>query len=200
MTNPAISAPTAWWVRVASLGLVLLNASMARADEPTLAEAKYKPSEQPPESARPRIVLTGIALTAVWYGAGVGTSYLWSKAPNAHDLRLPIVGPWMALGDIGCGPRESHCPKGIIVLRTALAVLSGIGQVGGLAVATEGVFMSSADTAAGASSSNATPAPGDGPEAGSSSSGPRASRAERNWAAVPVVLPTGAALSFVGRF
>jgi hypothetical protein len=131
------------------------------------------------------VILVGLALTAGWYGAAVGTSYLWPDAPNSSDLRLPVVGPWMALGDTGCGSRESSCTTLMVIGRTALAVVSGVGQAGGLLAIVEGVFM---NTGSGAP---AAPAP-----AASSSVG-----REPAWAAVPVALPDGGAgIQFVGSF
>jgi hypothetical protein len=159
----------------------------AIAEEPSIEEIQYHPAELPPVGTGGRLMLTGAALMVGWYGVGVGTSYLWSDAPNAKDLRLPFVGPWMALGDAGCGPRESSCTTLTVVLRTTLGVLSGVGQAGGLFAFAEGVFL---DTG------NATPP-----------ATKRAPKAEaRNvgfghtWTAAPVALPDGGGIEIVGTF
>lgn len=157
-----------------------LAPALARAEEPTIDQIEYHPAELPPDAARGRLILVGLALTAGWYGASVGTSYLWSDAPNARDLRLPVVGPWMALGDVGCGSRESSCTTLTVIGRTALAVVSGVGQAGGLFAIVEGLVM---DTG---SAAPATPA-GD-------------ARGTSSWAAAPVMLSDGAGIEIVGRF
>jgi hypothetical protein len=147
---------------------------------------KYHPAELPPDGTRARVLLTGAALTAGWYGVGVGTSFLWPNAKNARDLRLPVVGPWLALGDVGCGSKERDCRDAILILRTALTVLSGVGQAGGLFAIAEGLFLDTGSVSAAA---------------------PRAERPQTSkqserpsWAAVPVVLPDGAAIEVVGHF
>ena len=167
--------------------LAALSSGPVAAEEPTLDAIEYRPTELPPPGARVRLILTGFALTAGWYGASVGTSYLWSDAPNAKDLRLPVVGPWMALGDAGCGDSESGCSTPIAIVRTAFAIVSGVGQIGGLFGITEGLLMdtgsstTSARTPATISSSDAT-LPG------------------VTATAVPVLLPDGALVEISGRF
>ena len=100
---PGTSCPTfVPGFAAAMLGLLLLAVPrVALAEEPTLDAVTYNPTELPPDAARGRVLLVGLALTAGWYGASVGTSYLWPDAPNARDLRLPVVGPWLALADTG---------------------------------------------------------------------------------------------------
>jgi hypothetical protein len=202
MTSPALRVPR---LRCA-LGSLLIalafcvtltGARTARADEPTIDEVRYHPTEQPPDGTRGRVLLTGAALTVGWYGVGVGTSYIWPDAKNARDLRIPVAGPWMALADVGCSSKETRatCSDGIVVLRTTLAVLSGIGQAGGLFAFVEGLFL---DTGNAASNSALGPPQGDAPR------GERSQTLQRgrgpSWAAVPVVLPDGAALQVVGQF
>jgi len=168
---------------IAALALAALgSASEAAAEEPTIDQIEYHPAELPPESARPRVILVGAALAAGWYGAAVGTSYLWPDAPNAKDLRLPVVGPWLALGDVGCGSGESNCTTAPLVLRTALAVVSGVGQAGGLLAIVEGLLM---DTG---SSPASTSAPSDKSKQGAS------------WSAAPLMLSDGAGIELFGRF
>jgi hypothetical protein len=166
---------------VAALG-VLLSSAAARAEEPTIDQIEYHPAELPPEGARTRAILVGAALTVGWYGAAVGTSYLWPDAANASDLRLPVVGPWMALTDVGCSSAESSCTTVTVIARTTLAVVSGIGQAGGLFAVVEGLFM---DTRS---------------DAPAASTGRDAARGP-SWAATPVVLSDGGAgIEVIGRF
>jgi hypothetical protein len=98
-------------------------------------------SEYPPPSARGNLLLGGALMTVGWYGAAVGTSYLWSDAPAADKLRIPVAGPWMALAETGCPTSEPDCSIIIVILRATLTTLSGVGQVGGLAVMGEGLFV-----------------------------------------------------------
>jgi hypothetical protein len=174
-------------IRLGLLGLLTCSATLAfasgdaAAEEPTIDQIEYHPAELPPEGIRSRLILVGTALTVGWYGAAVGTSYIWPDAPNSHDLRLPVVGPWMALGDVGCGPRESNCTTVSVIARTALAVVSGVGQAGGLLAIVEGLAM---DT---------------GPSASAVSRGADTTRGT-SWSAAPVVLSGGGGVEFFGRF
>ncbi len=161
--------------------LAVLLSRPAAADEPSLDAIEYRPTELPPPGARTRVLLTGFALTAGWYGASVGTSYLWSDAPNAKDLRLPVVGPWMALGDAGCGGSESGCSTPLVIFRTAIAIVSGVGQIGGLFGITEGLLMDTGSTTPSAQARDF-------------------SAARVTATAVPVLLPDGALVEISGRF
>jgi len=162
--------------------------AVALAEEPTMEEVMYHPAELPPDGTSGRLMLTGAALMVGWYGVSVGTSYLWSDAPNASDLKLPFVGPWMALGDTGCGPNEgSGCTTVTVVFRTALAIVSGVGQAGGLFAFVEGAFL---ETGAAP-----TPAPKKSASAETHDVG-----FGHTWTASPVVLPDGGGLEIIGRF
>jgi hypothetical protein len=195
MTSLAIRVPClgrglcAGALTLACSALSLASTSTARAEEPTIDEVRYHPTELPPDGTRARVLLTGAALTAGWYGVGVGTSFLWPNAKNARDLRLPVVGPWLALGDVGCGSKERNCRDAVLILRTVMTVLSGVGQAGGLLAIAEGLFL---DT--GTVSAEAPTAPRrERPQAVVQSQRPA-------WAALPVVLPDGAAIEVVGHF
>lgn len=162
--------------------------AVALAEEPSMEEVTYHPAELPPDGTGGRLMLTGAALMVGWYGVSVGTSYLWSDAPNAKDLRIPFAGPWMALGDTGCGSSEgSGCTTVTVVLRTTLAIVSGVGQAGGLLAFVEGMFL---DT-------GTAPAP-------ASKKAPSAETRDvgfgHTWTAAPVVLPDGGGLEIIGSF
>jgi hypothetical protein len=140
------------------------------------------------------MLLAGAGLTLGWYGVGVGTSFLWPDAKNSHDLRVPVVGPWMALAHVGCGANESDCRDTIVVVRTTLAVLSGVGQAGGLLAFVEGLFLDTGNVTAEAPGAPAKGAPKtERPQTLKQSQWPA-------WAAVPVVLPDGAAIEVMGHF
>jgi hypothetical protein len=134
--------------RQTSLALTLLAAclahtSRAHADEPTEAPVQYRTERYPSEGTGTSLVLAGAAITLGSYGVAFGTSYLWPHAPTAEDLRLPIVGPAMAVAGAGCAEREREagCSTPIVVVRTVLAAIGGIGQLGGLALIAEGLFL-----------------------------------------------------------
>jgi hypothetical protein len=175
-------------IRLGLLGLLTCSATLAfasgdaAAEEPTIDQIEYHPAELPPEGIRSRLILVGTALTVGWYGAAVGTSYLWPDAPNSKDLRLPVVGPWMALGDVGCGPKESSCTTVSVIARTAFAVVSGVGQAGGLLAIFEGIVMNT------------------GPSRAAAGGGTDSATSGTSWAASPVVLSGGGGVEFFGRF
>jgi len=185
------------WLLVLCIGSSgLCWAGRAHADEePTIDAVKYNPSELPPDGTGSRLMLAGALLTVGWYGASVGTSYIWPDAPNAKDLRYPIVGPWLSLRNVGCGDAESGCGNGSVIFRTALAVVSGVGQLGGLLVFTEGIF---ADTASDAPSKAA--APGKAALAPPPDMSARQAAATSSWMVTPVPLPEATVVEWIGHF
>lgn len=122
-------------------------AAPALADEPT-PPSYYDPTAYPPPWTRWALIGAGLGSTAVWYGGALGFSYLFPDAPGANDLRTPIIGPFLALRETGCASDEPDCSIFIPVLRAILTTMDGIGQVGGLAVALEGVFLPTIEPAA----------------------------------------------------
>lgn len=134
----------------ALLAIALSGRSHAAwADEPAPPEADTNPAVFPPPSTRPNLVLIGAAVTAGWYGAAYGTSYLWPDSEGAASLRIPVAGPYMALARTGCGPREVGCGAFTLVLRTVFTTLSAVGQTGGVLAMLEGVFVPTADSPGG---------------------------------------------------
>ncbi len=118
----------------------MVVANPSHADEP-IRPPQSNPDEFPEASARGRIAATGLAITAGFYGAALGASYLWPDAPGAEDLRIPVAGPWLALSDTGCPAAEPDCKTFMVVIRAVLTTLDGIAQAGGLGVALESAFM-----------------------------------------------------------
>ena len=95
----------------------------------------------PPPSSRWKTVGLGLGFSGVWYAGAWGLrEWFWSQSPGARDLRYPIVGPWMDMYKTGCPSNDTNCGKFGLVVRTVLVVIDGIGQVGGLAVALDGLF------------------------------------------------------------
>lgn len=139
-------------------------------------------SERPPSSTRWKVIGLGLGTAGLWYAGGYGIRALWSQAPGADDLRIPIAGPFMDLTKTGCPDSHPNCSTFQLVLRTIMVSLDALGQVGGVAIATEGVFMPVA----------------------SSSASPSAETSQRHsvaLAAVPWVEPVGGGgIALVGRF
>lgn len=93
----------------------------------------------PPSSVRLPLILGGLGFTVAAYGATAATGYGWQDAPGATSLYIPIAGPWIALAENRCPEDGSACDP-LIYARGVLEVLSGLAQLGGIAVAAEGIF------------------------------------------------------------
>ena len=126
----------------------LLLPSQARADEPDLEptegarqpEAAPKP-DLPPPSTRLNLALTGVGVTAGFYGGALASSLLWHTGPWADEIRIPVVGPWMAMPYFKCGVNEPNCNTALVIVRGVLAGIDGVGQAGGIFIALESLFL-----------------------------------------------------------
>ena len=125
----------------------MTGTSTAQADEPTRDDLT-DPTLLPPAGAPTRLVLTGAAISVGWYAAGTGMSFLFPDAPGAKDLRIPVAGPWMALADTGCADNDPGCSGFTVAIRAILTVMDGVGQIGGLLLVGEGLFLPSSGAAA----------------------------------------------------
>lgn len=126
--------------RVALLAIVatiLTSTASARAEETTEVD---EPKRYPPSSVRPKLIIGGLALTGLAYGAAVLSASTWPEVPGSSELKIPIVGPWMALAKNDCAPDDPDCGF-TLYLRAILTVADGLIQLGGLGIAAEGVFM-----------------------------------------------------------
>ena len=106
-----------------------------------LARAEPDAPAYPPPYARWAVIGVGLGTTAVAYGAAMGMSYGFPDAPGAHDLRTPIIGPWMAIAHNGCAADEPDCSRVWVVMRTIGTAIGGLAQAGGILVAIEGILM-----------------------------------------------------------
>ncbi len=112
-------------------------------EEPATPKTKTKTRtyELPPPASRWKTVGLGLGFSGVWYAGAWGLrEWFWSESPGAKDLRYPFVGPWIDLYKTGCPSNDTDCGKFGLVVRTVLVVIDGVGQVGGLAVALDGLF------------------------------------------------------------
>ncbi|HVK64865.1 MAG TPA: hypothetical protein VM694_10335 [Polyangium sp.] len=153
---------------------LLLGSSQSFAEETEEAPAP----RYPPSSVRPKLIGGGLAITAIAYGVGFVAATSWPDAPGAESLKIPVVGPWMAIAENKCGDPTSTDCSGSIWLRGLLTGLGGLAQLGGLALVAEGIIMKTEAVA------------------------PKPAEAEQSAfiMPVPIVAPNMTGLGLVGRF
>jgi hypothetical protein len=141
---------------LAAPGLAQAEEPVADSDEvPTRPLPAPKP-DLPPPSTRLNLALTGVGITAGFYGAAVGSSLIWHTGPWAEEIRIPIVGPWMAMPYFKCGSSEPNCGTALVIVRGVLASIDAIGQAGGVLVALESLFVPTASAKRAAPVSSST--------------------------------------------
>lgn len=150
-------------------------APSARAEDPPAPPVRY-----PPSSVRPKLIVGGVAVTGIAYGAAFLAGESTSTWPGSPDMKIPIAGPWIALAKNGCPPENPGCDA-FVYLRAGLLVVDGLLQAAGLAIVAEAIVMKTEATPA----APATPAK------------PVASF---TFQPAPFVTPTSAGLGFVGTF
>jgi hypothetical protein len=122
----------------------VLLATNAQADEPTRASIEYKPSVYPESGARMQLLGVGAGAFAGGYALAWGTSLIWSDSPTSVSLRYPVVGPVLAIAKLGCDRSKENtyeCGTGTVVVRSVLAGVSGLFQLGGIALMLESLFL-----------------------------------------------------------
>lgn len=142
------------------VGLCSLALSgVAHAEEPAAAPtpgadlaplpAPPPPADLPPPGAKTTHIVAGAATTIVAYGLALGASFLVKEEDfrGAKDLRIPLAGPWMAVGRTACPASDTNCSKVSLVLGAALTIMDGVVQAGGLAVIAEGLFLNTSSRA-----------------------------------------------------
>jgi len=134
-TEPTIMATAA------ALALALFGSTAHAQTAPAAAPAvDFEEPDFPPPSARWKVVAAGLGTTGVFYGAAAGASYVWPDEPGMDKMRIPVVGPWLAIANGGC-PDGEDCSTVLSIVRVVFTALDGAAQAGGLAVALEGMFM-----------------------------------------------------------
>jgi len=166
------------------------------AEDPPPFVGGEAPPDLPSSSTRTGVSLTGLLLTGAFYGVSLASSFAWSDWQGAPAARVPLLGPFFALGAVSCsydnpnynpnGPDddtnlrtslEPGCDTGDEVFRGILAGLSAVGQIGGMALIAEGLLMPTVEPVS----------------SGVNSSGFRA-------VATPVITPSTIGFSFSGSF
>jgi hypothetical protein len=129
-------------ISLAALALTALGT--ARADEPAEAEpiatAPAREAAHPPSSVRLKLGLGGVAVAGGAYAVSYAMASNFPEVPGMTGLKIPIVGPWIALGQSGCATDDPDCGAKV-VLRGFLLVIDGLAQIGGLGLIAEGVLM-----------------------------------------------------------
>jgi len=145
----------------------------ARAEDPT-------PVRYPPSSVRPKLIVGGIAVAGIAYGAaflGAEAAPTW---PGSAELKAPVVGPWITLAKNGCPPEDPGCDA-FVYLRGSLLIIDGLLQAAGLAIVIEAIAMKT----------EAAPA---------APAAPAKSVASFTFQPAPFVTPTSAGFGLVGTF
>lgn len=137
----------------------------------------------PPPLVRLKLIGLGLLITGGAWGASFGSGQYWKTVPGADQLKIPIAGPWMALGKSGCATDDPACAPAKIGVRGAIYVLDGITQIAGLGLIVEAIVMKTESAA---------------PEKKASFLGLRYRGLEVT--PVPVTSPTFTGLGLVGTF
>lgn len=127
---------------LAAGGAALVLTSFASGARAQGAEAaSVARAELPPPAARKNVLLAGVGITTFFSGLGLLSSLAFSPSdPGSSELKIPIAGPWLALANTRCPATEPDCGAKPFLL-AANRIIVGLGQVGGLAVIGEGVFL-----------------------------------------------------------
>jgi hypothetical protein len=120
------------------LGAATLCPTIARADDMPTRPERRESTHRPPPSVRVPGFIGGMAFAAGWWGIAAGTSYAWDTEPGMKRLRVPVVGPWMALRENSC---QGSCTFSYY-LRSFWFIFDGLAQAGGLGVALSSVLIS----------------------------------------------------------
>jgi hypothetical protein len=121
-------------VAIALIATALSISSAAAADEPA-SVPRY-----PPSSVRAKLIAGGVAVTGLAYGAGFLAASSWPEVPGSSELKIPVVGSWLALAKNDCAPDSPDCGF-TLYLRGILTAIGGLAQLGGLGIVGEGIFM-----------------------------------------------------------
>lgn len=124
------------------LSSITLAAATARADDSSnvAIEGDAPVRHHPPPSTRFFVMGAGLAVAGAGWGIAFGAASGWPTVPGADQLKIPIVGPWIALGKSGCASDDPDCGAKVYV-RGVLYVLDALMQLGGVGLIAQGAFM-----------------------------------------------------------
>ncbi len=152
--RPGVASPYRSPIAVAVAAAVCSFAGASNAQDGAPVREYIVDEGKPPASAQWKVIAGGLGATAAFYGLAQPFSYGWSDSPGMKELRYPVVGPWMALANDKCSASDPDCSTLWLVARGVLEVIDGLGQAGGLAIALEGLFLTTTPDKA------VSPAPG----------------------------------------
>jgi hypothetical protein len=114
------------------------SASSARAEEPLV---RY-----PPSSVRPKLIVGGLAVAGIAYGAAFLGAEAAPNWPGKDELKIPVIGPWITLGLNGCPLKEGSLTErepcdAFVYLRAGLLIVDGLLQAAGVAILAEAIIM-----------------------------------------------------------
>ena len=133
-------------ISMVTLGAIALTTTTtARADEP-VAAVPAKEAPLPPSSVRLKLALGGVAVAGGAYAMSYAMASNFPEVPGTTELKIPVVGPWLALGKSGCATDDPDCGAKV-VLRGFFLVIDGLAQIGGLGLIAEGVLVRTDPTA-----------------------------------------------------
>jgi hypothetical protein len=106
---------------------------------PVRAEAPVQ--HYPPPIVRLELIGVGLLITGGAWGASFASAVNWPTVPGSDQLKIPVVGPWIALGKSGCATDDPLCSGATVGVRGAIYVLDGIAQLAGLGLIVEAIVM-----------------------------------------------------------
>lgn len=120
----------------------LVALALGLAPTPCLAQEDAPPAPRyPPSSVRTKLIIGGLALAGVTYGAGFLVAELAPDQPGIANFRYPVVGPWMAIPENKCVEYGSTDCTPELAGRAIIYGIAGLAQLGGLALITEAIVM-----------------------------------------------------------
>lgn len=136
-------------ISLVTFGALALSAtSIAHADEPAEAvvAAPAVDAKHPPSSVRLKLALGGVAVTGGAYAMSYAMASNFPEVPGTTQLKIPVLGPWLMLGQSGCATDDTDCGAKVF-FRGVLLVIDGLAQIGGLGLIAEAAFMKTDPTA-----------------------------------------------------
>lgn len=123
-----------------AIGAAVLFAPAPLHAQEAEGEGEGPPKRYPPSSVRPKLIIGGLAVTGLGYGAAFLSASLAPELPGIDAMKIPVAGPWISLAKTECPADDPDCGF-VLYLRGFLTIANGLMQLGGLGIAGEGIFM-----------------------------------------------------------